>query len=109
NGPFRVGDLTITPLPVTHGKVETIGFLFSRRETRLFAYIPDAKVLSDEAKSLIRGLDLLILDGLQPESHWTHLSIGEAVALVEELEIRRTWLTHFSCRVDYTTLGTTLP
>ena len=109
HGPFQVGDFTITPLPVTHGKVETIGFLFSRGEARLFAYIPDAKVLSDEAKDLIRGIDLLILDGLQPEAHWTHLSIGEAVALAEELEIGRTWLTHFSCRVDYTTLGPTLP
>ncbi len=109
HGPFQVGDLTITPLPVTHGKVETIGFLFCRGAARLFAYIPDAKVLSDEAKDLIRGIDLLILDGLQPEAHWTHLSIGEAVALAEELDIGRTWLTHFSCRVDYTILGPTLP
>lgn len=108
-GPFQVGDLEVTPLPVTHGKVETIGFLFSREGSRLFAYIPDAKTLSDEAKTLINGLDLLILDGLQPEPHWTHLSTGEAVALAEELRIGRTWLTHFSCRVDYTTLGPSLP
>lgn len=108
-GPFQIGDLTITPLPVTHGKVETIGFLFCRGKERLFAYIPDAKVLSDEAKRLIHGIDLLILDGLQPEAHWTHLSIGEALALAGELEIGRTWLTHFSCRVDYKILGPTLP
>lgn len=109
HGPFSVGDLTVTPLPVTHGKVETIGFLFSREETRLFAYIPDAKVLSDEAKALVRGIALLILDGLQPEAHWTHLSIGEAVDLIDELAVGQAWLTHFSCRVDYTTLGPTLP
>lgn len=109
HGPFQVGDLTVTPLPVTHGKVETIGFLFARGERRLFAYIPDAKVVSAEAKSLIRGIDLLLLDGLQPEAHWTHLSINDAVALAEELRIGQTWLTHFSCRVDYKTLDPILP
>lgn len=108
-GPFSLGDLIITPLPVTHGKVETIGYLFSRREKRLFAYIPDAKVLSAETKNHIRGIDLLLLDGLQPEPHWTHLSIGEATSLAQELEVTRTWLTHFSCRVDYQALGPTLP
>jgi phosphoribosyl 1,2-cyclic phosphate phosphodiesterase len=108
-GPFRVGDLEVTPLPVIHGKVETIGFLFSREGERLFAYIPDAKELHEESKSLLAGIDLLILDGLQPEPHWTHLSTGEAVALAQELAAGTAWLTHFSCRVDYRILGPTLP
>tara|TARA_R110000850_G_scaffold189065_8_gene314715 strand:- start:164 stop:949 length:786 start_codon:yes stop_codon:yes gene_type:complete len=108
-GTFRVGDLDVTPLPVSHGKVETIGFLFSSGGKRLFAYIPDAKVLSDEARALIEGIDLLILDGLQPERHWTHLSIGESVEIARELRIKQTWLTHFSCRVDYAALEPGLP
>jgi phosphoribosyl 1,2-cyclic phosphate phosphodiesterase len=108
-GPFQIGDLEVTPLPVTHGKVETIGFLFSKGGVRLFAYIPDAKELHEESKRLLAGIDLLILDGLQPEPHWTHLSTGEAAALAGELCARSTWLTHFSCRVDYRTLEPTLP
>lgn len=109
DGPFQVADLKVTPLPVIHGKVDTVGFLFSRQEKRLFAYIPDAKELSEETKELVRGIDLLILDGLQPEQHWTHLSIGEAVDLAKELEVKETWLTHFSCRVDYAALEPGLP
>jgi phosphoribosyl 1,2-cyclic phosphate phosphodiesterase len=108
-GPFQVGDLELTPLPVTHGKVETIGFLFSRGGERLFAYIPDAKELSPETESLIEGIDLLILDGLQPKPHNTHLSIPESVALVKRLGVKKTWLTHFSCRVDYKELDPGLP
>jgi phosphoribosyl 1,2-cyclic phosphate phosphodiesterase len=109
SGPFPLGDLLVTPLPVLHGKVETNGFLFSRDGERLFAYIPDAKVLTDETKTLIAGIDLLILDGLQPVAHPTHLSISESIALVEDLKINRAWLTHFSCRVNYETLEPTLP
>ena len=62
--------------------------LFTRRDPA-FCLLPDAKVLSDQAKALVRGIDLLILDGLQPEAHWTHLSIGEAVDLIEELGVCR--------------------
>lgn len=109
DGPFQVGDLEVAPLPVSHGKVETVGFLFSRGGERLFAYVPDAKELHEESKRLLSGIGLLILDGLQPEPHWTHLSIGDAVALAQELGVQRTWLTHFSCRVDYRSLEPTLP
>ncbi len=108
-GSFLVGDLEVTPLPVAHGKVETIGFLFSKDGERLFAYIPDAKELSQETRELVGGIDLLLLDGLQPEPHWTHLSVGEAVDLAKELEVKETWLTHFSCRVDYAALEPGLP
>jgi len=108
-GAFEVGDLLVHPLPVTHGKVETIGFLFEKAGERLFAYIPDAKELSEKTKTLIRGIDLLILDGLQPELHWTHLSIGEAIDLAEELQIGQTWLTHFSCRANYAALEPGFP
>lgn len=108
-GPFRVGDLEATPLPVEHGKVETIGFLFSKGGERLFAYVPDAKTLPEESKRLLEGIGLLVLDGLQPEPHWSHLSIGEAVALAHELGAGETWLTHCSCRVDYRVVEPALP
>ena len=108
-GTFKTGDLDVTPLPVSHGKVETMGFLFSSGGERLFAYIPDAKELSAEALNQIRGIDLLILDGLQPGHHPTHLSIGEAVELAEQLEVEQTWLTHFSCQVNYAALEPGLP
>lgn len=108
-GDFKIGEIDVTPLPVTHGKVETIGFLFSSGVERLFAYIPDAKELSSEAMDRIRGIDLLILDGLQPGHHPTHLSIGEAVELAQQLDVEQTWLTHFSCRVNYEALEPRLP
>ena len=109
DGPFSVADLEVTPLPVSHGKVETVGFLFSRSGERLFAYIPDAKELSEETQELVRGIDLLILDGLQPELHWTHLSIGESVEIARDLGVKETWLTHFSCRANYAALEPVLP
>ena len=92
-----------------HGKVATLGFLFSRNGERLFAYIPDAKTLKEETRHLIGGIDLLILDGLQHQPHPTHLSINEAIEESRSLKIGTTWLTHFSCRVDYAATEPGLP
>lgn len=108
-GAFSVGDLEISPLPVNHGKVDTIGLLFSSGGERLFAYVPDAKELAPETVEAIRGIDLLILDGLQLNPHPTHLSIPEAVEIAQHTDVDQTWLTHFSCRVDYTEIEPTLP
>lgn len=106
--PFELCGWEITPLPVTHGKVDTIGLFFESKEAQ-FAYIPDAKTLSDQALAKIENVPLLILDGLQIKQHNTHLSIPEAVELAQSVNAQETWLTHFSCRVDYQEVEPTLP
>ncbi len=108
-GSFCVGDVEIDPLPVEHGKVETIGFQFTLKNGARVAYIPDAKTVPEATQKLIRGADIFIIDALQPKFHWTHLSIPEAVDLAEKLEMKETWLTHFSCRADYKKIEPTLP
>ncbi len=109
SGPFHLGETEVTPLPVVHGKVDTIGLLFSHPGAGRFAYVPDAKAIPAASLALMGELDLLILDGLQPMPHPTHLSVGEAVVIAGKLGAGRTWLTHFSCRMDHTVEGPLLP
>jgi len=109
DGPFAVGELEVTPLPVRHGKVETIGFGFERAGGVRFAYIPDAKTVSEETREWLHDVDVLILDGLQMEPHWTHLSIPEAVDLAGTVGAASTWLTHCACRVNYRMIEPQLP
>ena len=109
-GPFHLGNTKVTPLPVRHGKVETLGFRFEQEASEAaFVYLPDAKEIPGDTLDLIRDTDLLILDGLQPKPHPTHLSIGEATEIAQGVGAKETWLTHFSCRVDYQEIGPTLP
>ncbi len=108
-GAFRIGEFEVEALPVDHGKVETVGFLFSSEGHRLFAYLPDMKSLHPESRERLQGIGLLIIDGLQPEGHRTHLSVSEAVTLAREVNARQTWLTHFSCRMDYRVIEPSLP
>ena len=108
-GPFEIGETRVVPLPVLHGKVDTMGFLFEHEGGKAFAYIPDAKLVPPETLDLMRGVDVLILDALQEKSHPTHLCIAESVEIAREVGARETWFTHFSCRMDYRTVEPTLP
>ena len=53
-GPFHYGNL-VTPLPVIHATVETVGFLFEYPAAPSVAYIPDAKQIPDTTHSLLAG------------------------------------------------------
>jgi phosphoribosyl 1,2-cyclic phosphate phosphodiesterase len=105
---FTIGDLTIHPLPVVHGTVETHGYRFDTREGFSFAYLPDVKSIPDETMRLLENLDLLIIDSLRHSPHSTHLSLPEALALIDFLSPKRTLLTHLSHELDHAALAASL-
>lgn len=109
DGPFFYGDLKVTPLPVLHGAVETLGFLFEYPGARKVAYICDVKSIPDETLERIRGVDVFIVDALRTASHPTHFSLEEALAAIEEVGPKEAWLTHLSHEFDAAELEGALP
>jgi phosphoribosyl 1,2-cyclic phosphate phosphodiesterase len=89
------GTIESTPLP--HGRVETLGLVFTERGSGArFAYYTDCKTVPPAARELARGADLLVLDGLRPTPHPTHLSIPEALVEAAQIGAKRTLLTHLN-------------
>lgn len=109
DGPFDCGPLRITPLPVEHAGVETIGFLFEPPGGRAIAYLPDVKRIPGETLALVRGVDVLAIDSLRPRPHPTHMSIGEALAAVAGIAPGEAWLTHLGHENDHRSLAASLP
>ena len=109
DSPFEIAGLTITPLPVTHGSVETTGFLFETSTGTRLAYIPDVKLFPETTLALMRNLDLLVIDSLRDVPHATHLSVPEACAISEKLSPKKTLLTHLSHDLDHADLTARLP
>jgi len=106
---FRVGDLLIRPLPVLHGTVETVGFLFEMKSGYRFAYLPDVKSIPESTLALMANLDLLVIDSLRDAPHATHLSVADALAISEKIAPRKTLLTHISHDLDHAELAARLP
>jgi len=103
-GPFEFGDLRITPLPVEHAGIETLGFRFDLPGNQSLAYISDVKSIPATTLPLLADLDLLAIDALRPGRHDTHMSLDEALAAIATISPRETLLTHLSHELDATTL-----
>lgn len=90
NETFLIKGVKIIPISVNHGQLPIVGFRIGD-----FAYITDCKTIAEEEKSKLKGLDVLILNALRDREHFAHLTIHEAIELIDELKPRRAFLTHF--------------
>jgi len=102
------GTIASTLLP--HGSIDNLGLLFTERSSgKRFAYYTDCKSVPAAAIALARGADALVLDGLRPEPHPTHLSIPEAVAAAHAIGAGQTALIHLTHLTDHAATEATLP
>ncbi len=89
------GTIRATLLP--HGAVNTLGLVFEEKSSgRKFAYYNDCKRIPPAAVALARGADVVVLDGLRPEPHYSHMNIEEACAAAAEIGCTTTYLTHLT-------------
>jgi phosphoribosyl 1,2-cyclic phosphate phosphodiesterase len=91
---FKIGDIELIPIQVMHRDMPVLGFRMGD-----FTYITDANSISAEAMEQIKGSKVLILNALRPQSHPTHFTLSEAIALTQSLNIPQTYFTHFSHQI----------
>lgn len=91
NKAFDIEGTTILPIEVLHYKLPVFGFRIEN-----FAYITDAKTISDTEKEKLHDLDVLVLNALQKDEHISHLTLSEAVDLANEIGAKQTYFTHIS-------------
>lgn len=95
-GPFSVGDLKITPLPVMHGTLPILGYRIGN-----LAYMTDLKTLPDETFPLLEGCEILIMGALRwNQPHTTHATIEESLDIVKSLSAREIYFIHMNGSVD---------
>jgi phosphoribosyl 1,2-cyclic phosphate phosphodiesterase len=93
-GPFELGGILLTPLPLKHGRAKVNGYLFECEGRKLAAYMSDCKQVPDAVIERIRGVEALIIDALRYTEHPTHLSVDEALAVAARVQPEATWFTH---------------
>lgn len=91
-----------------HGNINTLGLVFSYQNKRI-AYFCDCKMLTERAMLLAKDVDILIIDGLRPQKHPSHLSIYEAIEYAKTLGAKKTYITHTTHLIDYETWQAQLP
>jgi phosphoribosyl 1,2-cyclic phosphate phosphodiesterase len=105
NATFCLGEgLEVTPLEVIHGRLPVMAYRFND-----FAYATDLSEIPPHTMAALHDLEVLVLDCLRFREHPTHLWVDKALAYIEELKPRRTFLTHIAHDVKHERDSSKLP
>ncbi len=92
NQSFKLPDgPMVTPILGYHYKMPVFGY-----RIKDFAYFTDVKTIPKEELKKLKGVKTLILDCLREEPHISHLTLEEALDLIEIIKPQKTYLTHIS-------------
>lgn len=94
--PFSIGAKTVQPINVLHNSLPIFGFRIDR-----FAYITDAKTISDIEVQKLQNLDVLVINALRNEPHLSHFNLEEALAFIKLINPKRAFLTHISHHLGF--------
>lgn len=101
---FKVGDLTITPLPLIHSKL-TFGYAIQSVAGNRFAYLTDTIGLPEETMQFLmkwKPFSLALDCSYSPRSHMlgNHNDYNLAMSIIDQVMPKKAWLTHLSHEVD---------
>jgi phosphoribosyl 1,2-cyclic phosphate phosphodiesterase len=97
------------PVPVdifeqTHGPIQSLGFRFGP-----IAYSSDVNQLTEDAFTVLEGVDTWIVDALRYTPHPTHANVETALGWISRVKPRHAVLTNLHIDIDYETLKRELP
>jgi phosphoribosyl 1,2-cyclic phosphate phosphodiesterase len=92
------------PLRLMHGRLPIVGFRIGD-----VAYCTDVSSVPPETWPLLEGLDVLVIDALRYRHHPTHLTVDQALAIVDQLQPGRAYFTHIAHDIKHADLEPKLP
>ncbi len=104
HGPTEVCGLSVTPVPLRHGRGRVLGFRIGG-----LAYCTDCSEIPDETWPLLEGVDLLVLDALRYTPHPAHFNVEQALAVIARAKPGRALLTHIAHEIAHEPASAKLP
>lgn len=89
--PFTVAGVEVVPVKAMHKDLPVLGYRIGA-----MAYITDANYMAPAEIAKLKGVKVLVINALRREKHFSHYSLPEALAVIEEVAPERAYLTHMS-------------
>ena len=80
-----------------HGKLPILGYKIGD-----FAYITDASAINQDTIKSLKNIKVLIINALRQESHYSHLTLSEALDYIEQIQPQKAYITHISHQMGLT-------
>ena len=96
NTPFVIGNLEAIPIEVLHNRLPVLGYRLGD-----FAYITDAKTVSEDQLMKLKGIKVLTVNALRKEPHHSHFNLEEALEFVEKVRPEQAYFTHISHHMGF--------
>lgn len=109
NEPFQLGEITVLPVELPHGKFTTTGYVISRAARKLLAYFTDCSDVPELAREAAQGVDLLVLDALRETPHPTHMTFDQAIESAQRIAPLSTYFIHMSHDICHASKEAELP
>jgi len=93
---FELFGQTVIPIPLLHGNTSSLGYRMGN-----FAYLTDCSAIPELSRELLKGVELLVIDGLRWIEHPFHFNISGAIAAARQIRAPRTILTHLTHQIAY--------
>lgn len=81
----------VIPIPIMHGSLPILGYRIHD-----FAYLTDVSKIQLHGFDKLGDLKLLVIDALRHKKHHSHLTLDEALDIIERLKPDHALLTHIS-------------
>jgi phosphoribosyl 1,2-cyclic phosphate phosphodiesterase len=91
NSTFQVSGFEVLPVRLMHHKLPVLGYRINN-----FAYVTDFSAIDESEMEKLKGLDVLAIDALRVFPHPAHLTLDQALELVEKLQPKRAYFIHMS-------------
>ena len=79
-----------------HGNLPIHGFRFNN-----LAYFTDVKTIDQDQYLKLKDLDVLIINALRIEEHYSHLNLNDALEIISKIKPKRAYLTHISHKLGF--------
>jgi len=88
---FTIGGKQVVSIEAYHDTLPVLGF-----RVEGFTYLTDVKTIAEEEIEKIKGTNVLVVNALREEPHYSHFNLSEALDFIKRVKPKITYLTHIS-------------
>ena len=91
DSPFEAAGLQVVPIMAMHKDLPILGYRIGG-----LAYITDANYIVPKEMNKLTGVDVLVINALRKQKHFSHYSLPEALDIIAKVKPREAYITHIS-------------